>query len=109
MPCTYLETPAERAAIQRTHDEQVAARVRNELEPLLCSACRALEGFGFDFDLNPALSVWWDKHKKDDEAREAAEALKRWEDRIVKDALNKPFNKLSVEEKSLLNKRGYFK
>lgn len=109
MPCTYEETPAERAAARRTHDEQVAKRVRDELDPLLCSACRSLEGFNFNFDLNPALSVWWAKHKEIDEAREAKEAVKRWEDRIVKDALKKPFAKLSDEEKSLLKKRGYFK
>jgi len=33
---------------------------------LLCSACRVLARLGYDFDENPALSVWWEAHKKED-------------------------------------------
>ena len=36
---------------------------------LLCSACRVLERTGYDFDENPALSIWWDKHKKKDNTK----------------------------------------
>lgn len=36
---------------------------------LLCSACRALARLGYDFDENPALSRWWEEHKKEDEKR----------------------------------------
>lgn len=33
---------------------------------MLCAACRVLTRLGYDFDENPALSQWWDKHKEDD-------------------------------------------
>jgi len=36
---------------------------------LLCSACRVLERTGYDFDENPSLSIWWDKHKKKDNVK----------------------------------------
>lgn len=39
------------------------------LVSLLCSACRALELFKFDFGLNPLLDEWWDKHKKEDKKK----------------------------------------
>ena len=39
-------------------------RVNVTWESLLCSACRTLERFGYDFDENPALSQWWSRHKK---------------------------------------------
>jgi hypothetical protein len=36
---------------------------------LLCSACRVLERMDYDFEENPALSIWWDEHKKNDKKR----------------------------------------
>jgi hypothetical protein len=33
---------------------------------LLCSTCRVLARLGYDFDENPALSQWWEAHKKED-------------------------------------------
>jgi hypothetical protein len=35
-----------------------------QIEVLLCSACRALANENFDFDINPQLSQWWDQHLK---------------------------------------------
>lgn len=40
-----------------------------ELTALLCSTCRVLTRLGYDFDENPALSVWWEAHKKEDAKR----------------------------------------
>jgi hypothetical protein len=37
-----------------------------EVDVLLCSACRVLARLGYDFEENPALSRWWDTHKKKD-------------------------------------------
>ena len=35
-------------------------------DSLLCSTCRVLDRLGYDFDENPRLSEWWDKHKRED-------------------------------------------
>ena len=40
---------------------------------LLCSACRVLERLGYDFEENPALSIWWDKHKRLDQKRRSTQ------------------------------------
>jgi len=45
------------------------AQQEAERVALLCSACRVLARMGYDFDENPALSVWWEKHKQQDAAR----------------------------------------
>lgn len=34
------------------------------MRQLLCAACRVLTRYGYDFDENPALSQWWEKHQK---------------------------------------------
>jgi len=38
-------------------------------ESLLCSACRVLTRMGYDFDENPRLSEWWEKHKEEDKEK----------------------------------------
>jgi hypothetical protein len=40
--------------------------LRIGLTVLLCSSCRALDRLGYDFDENPALSQWWEKHQSID-------------------------------------------
>lgn len=102
MPCSdggvpYGPTPSELAAME------FARRAPG----MLCSACRALEQFGFDFDLNPELSDWWAKHKREDEAREKREAKERLEKEQVVEIAKKPFNKLTAADKALLKKHKY--
>ncbi len=102
MPCSdggvpYPPTPAEIAH----------AKFVERAPSLICSACRALERLGYDFDENPELSEWWDKHKKADEARMADEAKVRFEKRIIEDALKKPLGELSDDEKKILRKHKY--
>lgn len=109
MPCiggpTWEQERDERKAKERK--ERELAR----MEPLLCSACRGLERLGYDFDENPELSEWWDKHKKADAARAEAErkALEKaeWERKVIKDALDKPIGTLTKEEKDLLKKHNF--
>ena len=102
-----------------THEQEQEMRRKAERQqreqarktPLLCAACRALERLGYDFDENPELSEFWAKHKKEDEAREAAERRERerkaWEERTVSAALAKPIGQLTDEEKSLLKRLKY--
>lgn len=106
MPCSdggapYPPSPAEIAA----------ANFSKRAPGLLCSACRALDRLGFDFDENPELSDWWAKHKKEDDARierENKEAeVKAFERRVIKQALIKPFGDLSKDELKILRKNGY--
>jgi len=74
---------------------------------MLCSACRALEKQGFDFDLNPRLSEWWSEHKKEDEAREIREIQKKLQrDKAKRIAKTKNIADLTKAEKSLLRKFG---
>ena len=81
------------------------------MEPMLCSACRALERLGYDFEENPELSQWWDKHKKEDARRQAAERKaaekEAWERRVIAAALLKPIGELTKEEKTLLKKHNF--
>lgn len=83
----------------------------SSMSPLLCSACRALERLGYDFDENPELSEWWDKHKKADAARLAKEQQEaeraEYQRRIVREALKKPVSALTAEEKALLKKHNF--
>src|SRR5574343_702856 len=77
---------------------------------LLCSSCRKLEEFGFDFAQNHELDRFWDQHKKEDEKRRLAELREKEkflleEIRIkenmekLKLILEKDFSKLTKEEK----------
>lgn len=103
MPCSdgggWLYGPSEA--------ELAKAREIARMEPMLCSACRTLERLGFDFDENPELSEWWDKHKAADRAREKEETRKRLELEQVQTIAKKPFNKLTDADKKLLKKHGY--
>lgn len=80
---------------------------RKELEPLLCSACTALERLGYDFAENPALDGWHAKHKALDAERVLEEARADFERRSILVALKKTAGELSEEEKKLLKKHKY--
>jgi hypothetical protein len=103
MPCSDGGYGREMEAKER-------ADLRNELkrmDPLLCSACRALEKVGFDFDTNPELADWWFKHKLEDAKLAEAAAKVEFEKRVVAAAILKPFSEISDEEKALLKKYKY--
>lgn len=101
MPCTN-DGMAEYIARQEAEKEK-----RESMDALLCSACRSLELAGFDFDTNPMLSRWWDKHKKEDARREAKEAKEAREVETCRELNKKPFGKLTDADKQLLRKHGY--
>lgn len=65
-PSSEEEGSIVRAVLQRRATE--FNKARNDMSishaALLCSACRVLERLGYDFEENPALSLWWDDHKK---------------------------------------------
>lgn len=58
-------------------DNREQVQQARKIEPLLCSACKALEDMGFDFSKNPSLDQWWDKHTKRDLERKRQEARER--------------------------------
>jgi hypothetical protein len=58
MPCS---DNGEKDFFEKLHNEG-----KEMMTPLLCSACKVLERLGYDFDENPLLSQWWDKHKTKD-------------------------------------------
>lgn len=97
----------------REQDSNELRRLRKfeRMEPLLCSACRVLERTGFDFDENPELSEFWDKHKKEDDARVARERTvaerKKYKERIAAEAQRKPVCDLTKEEKAILKELGF--
>ena len=79
-PCRTKGCPLEQGhkgdcPTQKTIDKLKKAAEKKAVEPsisevvLLCSACRVLERTGYDFEENPALSLWWDEHKKKDKRR----------------------------------------
>lgn len=106
MPCTDDGVP-----FPPTSEEIAREKFVRRAEPLLCSACRALERLGYDFDENPELSEWWDNHKKQDakrlEAERLAEEKLKWERKVINDALDKPVSELTKEEKKLLKKHNF--
>lgn len=91
--------------------EEAQKQRDSSMSVLLCSACRTLERLGYDFDENPELSEWWDKHKKADAARLAKEQQEaeraEYQRRIVRVALTKPVSELTSEEKALLKKHNF--
>lgn len=107
MPCRVDEMPHEIAAREKAHDDEIRRKEREKWEALLCSACRSLEERKFDFDTNPELARWWDKHKKEDAARERKEKAERLELEAVDAALSKSFKDLTTADKKLLHKHGY--
>lgn len=81
---------------------------RELLESLLCSACRALRDYEYDFALNPRLDEWWAKHRAADEKREAQETKERLERAEAKRiAETKMIVDMTKEEKKLLRKYGF--
>ena len=80
--------------------EQVRAEAR--IPVLLCSACRALERLGYDFDENPELSLWWAPHKARDEERERTRKQERqrqaWLDAQMERLSTKPVGELTDAE-----------
>lgn len=105
MPCYVPEGPFGSPSC----DAEIA-RIK-KLEALLCSSCRVLERKGYDFDENPALSVWWDAHKRADAAREAEKRRKRNEKKIndakAKDLLKLPAGMISKTDLRWLKSNGY--
>ena len=76
-----------------------------KLSSLLCSACRVLDKTQYDFDENPALSEWWEDHKKQDEKKEQAKIKKNLEkQKAFNIAKTKKLIDLTSQEKSLLRK-----
>ena len=89
--------------------DQAKAKQTKDLTDDLCSACRVLERLGYDFDENPSLSQWWDKHKKEDAAKRAKEeqAVQKevWEKQQLALIMKKPLNSLTKEELALLKRK----
>jgi transposase-like protein len=79
-------------------------REHNEMRELLCSTCRILAAHGFDFGTNPQLDRWWNNHRKEDEAREMAEAKARVEKNIAVELTKKPLAELTSTDRQLLRK-----
>lgn len=111
MPCRYDEMPHEIAARESKERTKIVNDAVNKatapLEAMLCSACRELESNGYDFDKNPALSVWWHKHQLADAEEQRAEEVKKFVERAITEALQKPLSQLSDDEKALLRKHKY--
>lgn len=74
MPCYESRSDDFREAGQRFERENGIAI--SDVEALMCSACRALERLGYDFDENPLLSRWWATHKAKDTYRKNMEKAK---------------------------------
>lgn len=111
MPCyDGGPTEAEIRAEERRKENRAKEAGKAEMTPLLCSACRALERLGFDFDENPVLSQWWDKHKAEDARRQAAEEAQAqraaYRKKVIEEALQKSISLLSQEEKKILKEEG---
>lgn len=86
------------------------ARLRDTLEAMkemLCSTCRVLERLEYDFDENPELSKWWDKHKKEDEKKAREEAQRLLEVKMCHSLIRKPLTQLSTEDRTLLRKHKF--
>lgn len=85
-------------------------RLQNEismLDSLLCSSCRVLQSYGFDFDTNPRLSEWWHRHLVKDEAKEKERIKKELQKKIAFELTKKPVNELTKEDIELLKQEGY--
>lgn len=78
-----------------------------DLKILTCSACRALEERNFDFDSNPMIRAFWERHKKYDQARLDAENKEKSERLLCIELCNKPLSSLTQEDKALLRKYKY--
>ena len=100
MPCSDGGPSYTRNEIETARESTTRAKGRiDELEAMLCSACRVLTRFEYDFDENPALSVWWDKHK----AQDAVKALKEKRELLRKALIVQRIDELSDKKLSELN------
>ena len=97
MPCKTEPTAEERRAT-------VLNTTASQYTPLLCSACRALERLGYDFDENPLLSQWWAKHQEEDAQKDLAQHQKRLQREIMKNILTKPLEEITPAERSWLSR-----
>lgn len=95
MPCHVDPTPQERR-------ESAIKTAASHYEPLLCSACRVLERLGYDFDENPALSVWWAKHQEEDAQKAIAQQQERLRREKVQSIRTKLLLDLTPEERQLI-------
>lgn len=100
MPCHTDPTPQERK-------ESAIKTAASYYEPLLCSACRVLERLGYDFDENPALSVWWAKHQEEDAQKAIVQQQERLRLEKVKSILAKPLLEITPEERQFLRSINY--
>lgn len=107
MPCAYDESTEEIAERQRKRDQALVKEETKKYEALLCSACRELESQGYDFDKNPALSIWWHEHKMADEKERLEAQALEFEKRSIMAALAKSIVELNDDEKALLRKHKY--
>lgn len=114
MPCN--DGGWTRAEEEHERKRQLDIAIRNspvfqQMEAMLCSASRVLERYGYDFDENPKLSVWWATHKAEDAAREQREAQERqrkaYRQGVIEAALKKPVSELTAEEKQLLKEEKF--
>lgn len=104
MPCNDGGWPSESQS-QSLKIKQLS-RSNRELEALLCSTCRVLETQGYDFDLNPALSTWWDQHKKEDIARQEKELRAKLLKEEAMEIAKKPFIELTAQDRKKLRDQG---
>ncbi len=107
MPCYHEEFPHERSERKKREEAAAVKKAIVPLEALLCSACRELEEREYDFDKNPALSVWWYEHKQHDAAEQREAERKAFEERSISAALAKAVGDLNEDEKALLRKHKY--
>lgn len=86
--------------------EQLYSRLR-KAESELTIICHELEKTGYDFDLNPHLSHWWDDRKKAEFERLEALAKKQLEKKLCEELFQKPLSSLSDNDKKLLRHYNY--
>lgn len=115
MPCQSgplyndLESDLRRNIAEQKKIELALKQKISRLEALLCASSRVLARLEYDFDENPELSEWWDRHQKQDNRRKAkerkAEQQAKREAWVLAQAnmlIDKPLSQLNDDEKSLL-------
>lgn len=118
MPCRTDPPSADESRRNRllsNHKKEVT-KLKGEVEALkglLCGASRVLERYNYDFDENPELSEWWQKHKKKDakriqkERKEAEQAKrKEWLHESAMGLMERPLNDLNEDERKVLKEAG---
>tara|TARA_R110000787_G_scaffold286340_1_gene404258 strand:- start:2081 stop:2395 length:315 start_codon:yes stop_codon:yes gene_type:complete len=77
------------------------------LTVILCSSCRALEVFEYEFEMNPELDVWWADHKKEDENRKKEETKARLRKEKAITISEMAFKDLTKADMKLLKEEGF--